>query len=158
MAFYFLYCHNYLEIFSNKCKKQKYSKIDLIFWKDFLERDRGFIFVIEFFLCPFLSNLLQLSFLPDDFSSSSKTDHRTIAMLLPVVVSPPSPSTSNGLLLYYYYYYYYYYYCYCNSIITIIVTGNFSAHKHSLRHYYVAIGSMSISLCMRINHITSHQL
>lgn len=69
-------------------------------------------------------------------------------MLLPVVVSPPSPSTSNGLLLYnyYYYYYYYYYYCYCNSIITTTVTGNFSAHKHSLRHYYVAIGSMAISL------------
>lgn len=86
-----------------------------------------------------------MTFLP------ARTDRRTIAMLLPVVVFPfaiyferptitTTITTALPLLLY-------------NSTITAITENSliFSARGHLLRHYYVVIGSITVSLRMRIN-------
>lgn len=79
-------------------------------------------------------------------------------MLLPVVVFPFAISTSNGLLLLLYYYYY-------ATTVTIILllllllsleTSIFSARGHSLRHYYVAVGSTTISPLAGTNFLAAY--
>lgn len=65
--------------------------------------------------------------------------------------SSPSPSTSNGLLLLLLLLLFYHYYYIILLLPLLLETLVLSARGHSLRHYYVVIDSIMVSLRTRID-------